>query len=270
VNDSSRDFIRKSANELIKRIKKRELLHKIESELISHLTLGHNARLIISGYHRRDSSQHNHVIDTGKGSPYIEVLNILDGEENYSRNFCLYGSSLSLTCPETGEHFTIVYDGLSQNRYEFDCDGSGYPVINGKGIVRKETDTSRMHRKVIAFGRLVPFDVSAISELDDVSIRSLGSTTITILEIIHGHIDGYINETKIWNIWWAIFLSEQLGIYLYDLNTMEPIGNQIQEILQAPEKTLTIACFRDLSFKDQFMNVVKSYSNYLQLKRRST
>lgn len=258
--------IRDLANELIKRLNAHEQLNVIEKDIISKLTALDGVYLVISGRNRRRTKDKNWLINTTKDSPHMVVLNVMDGEENYYRGSKIYGASISLTQPNTGEHFSVIYDGLSKDIIE----SSQIKVNNPRLFDISDDSVSNSHknhseRLVMAFGRLLSISNDTVRELSDVSVRWFGSTTVTILEILRNHVDLYLNTTKIWNFWWSLWLDNKYGLQFEDAITGKKIKSQTQELLLEYDQTIPLLCYKDPLIKNKLSKVIANFAECIKV-----
>lgn len=257
--------IRSLGHALINHVKDYQPLDSLEQEMLSHLVCIDDCGLIISGYHRRMKStkQKNVLFKPNHYGQYIVVMNLVDGEENYFKGSNLYGTSLSLTSVSTGEHFAVVYNGLTGQVTEFE-ESTNYLGIKEINAHERQSlqmnRANRQPRQVFGFGRVFVAGEECVGELKEVSIRSLGSTTISILEVLQGHLDIYLNATKLWNIWWALWLRGCQDLRLEDLSSRIGIRDQIPNILSAPNNTIPLLCYKDPAIIDAFPSTLRSFS----------
>lgn len=267
IEDKLRHTIRHLGLDIVNRVNDHQPLNSLEEDILSRLVRLDDCRLVISGYHRRMEhvADENKLVRPYEDGQYIVVLNLLDGEENYSRGSNVYGLSLSVTSINTGGHFAVVYDGLIGQVVEF-SETTRYPETKDIVIHSQQSKPSsvadREQRGVFAFGRMFGVGQKALKELGKVSIRSLGSTTVSILEVMRGHLDVYVNITKIWNVWWASWLPN-CRFQLEDLSNGRKIQEQIPDIISAPERTLAIICYRDDSIKRRFSASLRDFSKHI-------
>jgi hypothetical protein len=207
-------YVSELGEELIRRVRKREPLEKIEEDIVDRASFHKKVSIIISGFNRRNRTSVNTVRCIDKTRPYVMVINLLDGNENYYRRSRIFGISCSVTNLQYFEQYSIVFDGLNSSTLKI-------------GLEKKKTNLTSAHnssqRLVIGLGRIFSLSARSIQEISTGSIRSIGSTTVSILEVLRNHIDIYINKTKIWNLWWALGLCHRKQLHLQDLALGKPI-----------------------------------------------
>ena len=252
----NQSIIKKYGHEVIERVNNREPLENIEMDIVDNLLRSPNIYMIISGFNRSHRQSRNIIETVSHKGEYAIVVNLLDGNVNYSRNNKIYGISISITNIKDFSQYSIIYDGLNSKIYE---------LASNKciGLVRKDTlrTPHQNSRLVVGLGRLFNLSNNSLREIKNTSIRSLGSTTISILEVLRMNMDIYINITKLWNIWWALGLCKTSDIFLEDLYTSKLILDNYNEYLLTPEKTILIASYRDPKVKEQLHYVLDDINN---------
>ena len=192
--------------------------------------------VLISGCNRRGVGGTNlvRISDSGR---YIVVLNPVDGHVNYLLGSPLFGASITAVDVENGQASAFVYDGLSDEVFH---------VVNGRcsfndSRVRCEDGS----RHVIGLGNLYALKSKALSPSVDFSWRSLGSTTLSILEVLRRRMDLYFSITKVWNFFWALGASGSGAEYFENLRTGRKLNKLQIELARVPEATVPLLCYRE-------------------------
>lgn len=240
--------VRKIGHELVRRVNEREPLERIEEDIVRKLACVDTIGLIISGFNRRNRSSRNIIRHVSESGQYVLVLNLIDGSVNYFRNSRVYGISISVTNLQAFEQYSVVFDGLNSEIFDIGSDKM-------KDFTKAEVYSSQ--RLVVGLGRIFRLSEESFKEMASVSMRSIGSTTVSILEILRNHMDVYINKTKIWNLWWALGLCHNEHLFLEDIVDCESIYVRYKEYLSVPEKTVYLACYSDPAVKERIPNLLR-------------
>jgi hypothetical protein len=193
-----RDTILSAGADLSERLRHSEPIPSLEAHILQRLASLQTINVLVSGCNRSSVPGHN-LIHAPRQGPHVVVLNPIDGYVNYARGSRVFGASISVFNLETEQLFAVVYDGLEDTIVDNVC---------GAWEKSAARDSTVPVRPVVGVTHM------SLSELDaetthPVSVRSLGSTTVSIMEFLRGHIDLFVGRTKLWNIYWALDLLNQ-------------------------------------------------------------
>jgi hypothetical protein len=234
---------------MIRQVNNKENLEEIENEVIHNLESTDLIKMVISGFNRSKRKSSNIIKIINKDGRFLVVVNILDGNANYFRGSEIYGISISVLDYETCEEFSLIFDGLRRKIFEIN---NG--TIKGLNIL----DSNSKSRPVIGLGTYFHLNDAAFFEISHASLRSIGSTTVSIMEVLENHFDLYINKTKLWNVWWALGLSKKTSLSLLNLENGRPISENFLDYLKFPEQSFYLVCYKDESVLEKYANLLQS------------
>jgi len=229
--------------ELAAWIRQRRSVNQIEKELIPRIRKIDGWSLIVSGCNRSGLKGENFIIRKPKGGRYVIVLNPLDGHVNYLRSAKIYAASITLSDLNNGYHYALVYDNLYNRVYEMDGRSNSLSF---------EQTRHNENKYVFAIGRFVCLKPKEALMLKACSLRSLGSTTVSILEVIRGNIDIFVNRTKLWNIFWAFGAHKSGRLYIEDLDTGKTIDYMKEIFIEEPQRSFNILVCRNAEIGNAF------------------
>ena len=76
----------------------------------------------------------------------------------------------------------------------------------------------------------------------DFSVRLIGSTSLSVLEVARGRMDAFVVRTKMWNFYWArpLVLSSRIALRVFVGDRLELVD--FEKVAQTPEDSWTIVC----------------------------
>ena len=247
MHKTLRDLITEMGRELVCRVNDGEPLGIIEQHLVQKLASVDSIKLVISAYNRRNTEDKNLFQNVNELGKYVATMNLLDGHVNYARGSRVYGMSISLTNIDLFEHFSFVFDNSESMAFTIENGKiTGFPLSRDRG----------RGRFVVGLGRIFTLSASSYQELEDTSLRSLGSTTVSLVQVIRGRMDIFITKTKMWTIWWALGLSHYGCLFVEDLVRNESIHKNYLGYLSDPGRTIYIACYRNCYIRREFKHLL--------------
>ncbi len=238
--------VEKAGEKLTQCLRLHTPIPEVERAVLGELDALADVKALISGCNRRVIGGWNTIQTSGSGR-YIVVLNPVDGHVNYLMKSPLFGASVTAFDSVTGQNLSIVYDGLTDESLRLESGNSPFVVDRRPG----ET------RGVVGFGSVQQVDFDAIRQTADLSWRSLGSTTLSILEILRSRMHCYFNKTKLWDFFWALGLSQIAKVDFRDLRTNQNINNAQLDLVRDPESTISLFCFRDARIAERVFPTIK-------------
>lgn len=250
ISKRTRNDLLGISEELAMLLKAKMSLEAIEETIIESLVNIINADIsIISGFNRTGRNSKN-IINENKYNEYTAVINIIDGHQNYFRGLNLYGYSISIICIASGDIFSIVYDSINNELFS----------TADKKLNYKSNNTLYCNKRmVLSIGKIFPMSNASINLLQNASLRSFGSTTMTILAALRNEIDFYLNRTKLWNILWAFGFCKASGLVIEDIENNRDMSSCFMSYISEPEKSILIACYSDRALRDKMHHVVGDF-----------
>jgi len=203
MNSGLKKLIFRAARRLLPSLRDSLELDHIETELIRSLCDEVDWFLFVAGRNREGGSGQNVIRRNNTGS-LVCVLNVLDGHVNYLRGGHIYAASVSICDINTGERHSVIVSGIDLRLRYFDG------LKNGRVFrpqVHKDT------RPVVGIGQLSLGLAEQLQHSVPYSIRALGCTSLSLIELAQGRIDVFLCRTKLWNCHWALPL-----VFSGDLN----------------------------------------------------
>lgn len=244
--------IRSASQELANRLRNRESLENIEIYLSNQLLKNIDWSFFVSGRNRYSQTTAN-VIKRAKRGQYVVILNVMDGGVNYARGGRFFSASISILDKIRNSRYAVVYDGFDDRILEFS---------NYRHCWDNKCAVSKVTRPILGLWRLVPLDSSRLKQLPEFSLRSLGSTSLSILEVLAGRMDIYVSRTKLWNFHWAIGLCENGSLSLTIGAEDEPAVALEDHLFKHPEKSVLLVCYRKERYFRELAAVIESFKQY--------
>lgn len=208
----------------------------VENTIVNEVMSKLSPRVLISGYNRRNTGGKNIIKknDFAKNNLLV-IVNILDGQTNYNRNSKMFGNSLTLFDSSDATQYSVVYEGLTQEIHEVSSDSD--VLLN-----KPSKDKARL---ILGIGHIKDFSSSSLQTTKNYSIRSIGSTTLSIMEVIQNRFDIYVTKTKMWNFWWSLAYAQKSNLIIEDLLAQRNILDNNSEYLKHPENSILMACYKN-------------------------
>jgi fructose-1,6-bisphosphatase/inositol monophosphatase family enzyme len=246
--------VRDAALELADLLRNRQPLENIEKTLSERLFETVNCSLFISGRNRISESGAN-IVRQAKNGRYVVILNIVDGHVNYLRGSRLFGGSVSVLDTLTGNRSAMVYNGLDDQLLEFPCPNDNW---------NKGPHLPISPHPVLGLCQFVPLNETFFKVIPMFSLRSLGSTTLSILEVLTERIDAYLCKTKLWNFHWALTLCKQTSLSIVLGLEQKPVTTFEEELLKYPERSVVLLCYMKEEIAQRLSSVLKSIVEYYE------
>ncbi len=219
----------------------------VETEALHALRGLSGLGLLVSGRNRRLGRMTNTVDVSASSRGWAIVLNVLDGSENYARGSPWFGASIAYMDREANTSHSIVLDARTRQVLRFP----------EQSLSALPHDRSR--RLVVGLGRLTELSASSRSLMESSSLRGGGSTTISVLQVVMGHVDCYITRTKMWNIFWSLPLCRAGLLTIEDISNGDTLEPTVERWLATPANSIDIIAYRTLERRSLVAPLIEDY-----------
>ena len=249
------DFDRRVARKITLRmvdalVQRTSTLSEVEDTTVNEVMLRLSPRILISGYNRRNTEGENIIRkNNSTQNNLLVIVNILDGQANYGRNSKMFGSNLTLFDSSDADQYSVVYNGLTQEVLEISSEGD---------TLHNELSNNKT-RLILGIGHIKDISSDALKTTKNCSIRSIGSTTLSILEVIQDRFDIYVTKTKLWNFWWSLAYAFESDLVLEDLVAQRNILDNTNEYLDRPEDSIVLACYKNPKVKKDVTAILRDF-----------
>lgn len=239
--------VREAGYTLGQLLRSRQTPENIENAVSAQLLERIKWSLFVSGRNRSLGHSSN-VVRRSRQGQYIVLFNALDGHVNYYRGSRLFTGNISVLDTVSQSRYSIVYDGLADQVIEFK------PPVR-QSLVHK---SSGFNKPVLGLWQIVSLNDAILKKAPPLSLRSLGSTTLSILEVYYGKIDVYVSRTKLWNFHWALPLCEKAGLSLLIGPEHEPVTQVEDRLLHNPEDSVLVMCYMYKKYVETLRSILAS------------